>query len=168
MLVLENLRADYEKTCLSITTSPCQNGNRPVADFRTLSQRDYRTQPGVNPWCRLIKMPRPKRGGRTGASGWPNGPSITYIFRPFPPSSHIPGTTVDRQGGCYVDTFLGLKPQAESCSPFGTKSDCPLYGTGPTPLNTNRRPSVQVISEKRTYVGCALGLGSNEPPVSLV
>jgi hypothetical protein len=26
---------------------PCQNGNRPKADCRTLSRRDYRTQPGV-------------------------------------------------------------------------------------------------------------------------
>ena len=34
-----------------------------------------------------------------------------------------------------INRHLGLKPQAESCSPFGTNSDC-LYGTKSRPLTT--------------------------------
>ena len=40
----------------------------------------------------------------------PNEPLTTNIFHPF-------------RAGRYVDRFLGLKPQAESLSPFGTNSD---------------------------------------------
>src|ERR1700733_954631 len=46
----------------------------------------------------------------------------------FPPSSLIPRTTADKQGGCPFYPYPGLKPRAESCSPFGTKIDlntCP-------------------------------------------
>ncbi len=50
-----------------------------------------------------------------------------WFYRRFPPSSHIPGNTADRQGGHFMNRYLGLKPQAESCSPFGTK---------PTPVGT--------------------------------
>jgi hypothetical protein len=39
----------------------------------------------------------------------------------FPPSSLIPRTTADKQGGCPFYPYPGLKPRAESCSPFGTK-----------------------------------------------
>jgi hypothetical protein len=38
------------------------------------------------------------------------------------PSSRIPGTTADRQGGSFLARSPGLKPRAESGSLFGTKT----------------------------------------------
>ena len=77
---------------------------------------------------------------------------LSLVFTPRYRFKNAPAPKVRK------DTPLGLKPQAESCSPFGTKSDCP-YGTSPTTLNTSRRRPVQIDSKKRIYTGRAFGLG---------
>jgi hypothetical protein len=50
------------------------------------------------------------------------------IFRPF-------------GAGRGVDVFLGLKPQAESCSPFGTKTDTSLRSKADASIRTRRAHS---------------------------
>src|SRR5580704_8856791 len=47
-----------------------------------------------------------------------NEMSERIIDRPIPPSSLVPGTTADRQGGSMMWTYPGLKPRAQSCHPF--------------------------------------------------
>jgi hypothetical protein len=75
-----------------------------------LSRRDNRTEPGVLTPGTDKKTSRPEGGGRTVVSDFGDVPKQSVdqnILRPFraPPGSAL---------------FLGLKPQAESYSPFGT------------------------------------------------
>jgi hypothetical protein len=75
-----------------------------------LSRRDNRTEPGVLTPGTDKKTSRPEGGGRTVVSDFGDVPKQSVdqnILRPFraPPGPAL---------------FLGLKPQAESYSPFGT------------------------------------------------
>jgi hypothetical protein len=74
-----------------------------------LSRRDKRTEPGVLTPGSDKKTSRPEGGGRTVATNSANVPkqSVNHDLRPF---------TAPRG----LALFPGLKPQAESCSPFGT------------------------------------------------
>ncbi|MBV9878387.1 MAG: hypothetical protein JO025_26890 [Verrucomicrobia bacterium] len=83
-----------------------------LSDFvEDLSRRDYRTQPGVLTPGIDKKKSRPEGGGRTIAPDYMGVFKQTddqNICRPF-------------GAGLGLGTFLGLKPQAESCRPFGTE-----------------------------------------------
>ena len=77
--------------------------------MRLLSRRDDRIQPGVlTPGYQNKKAP-PQRGGR---GFWTNDRSINETT-----NRHLPPL----QGGWSSDQYPGLKPRAESCSPFGTE-----------------------------------------------
>jgi hypothetical protein len=96
-----------------------------VIGFRQdLSRRDDRTQPGVLTPGGDQKKDPPQRGGRIGrleerqASKWNFG---RIVCRPFPPSSLIPELWRTSRAGPKTGTNPGLKPRAESLSPFGTK-----------------------------------------------
>ena len=94
-----------------------------VPRVRILSRRDYRTQPGVLTSGTDKKGTRPEGGGREAFSVLECRTRFSTNFcRPFPPSSLTPRTTADKQGRGYCQCVLGLKPQAQSYSPFGTKN----------------------------------------------
>ena len=81
-----------------------------VPRVRTLSRRDYRTQPGVLTPGTDRKGTRPEGGGREAFSVLEcRTRSSTNFCRPC-------------GAGPYCQCVLGLKPQAQSCSPFGTKN----------------------------------------------
>jgi hypothetical protein len=80
-----------------------------VENIRTLSRRDYGTQPGVLTPGYYPKRTPPQRGGRGSLA---TGASMNQARNRFLPPL---------QGGRLFDRYLGLKPQAESYSPVGTR-----------------------------------------------
>jgi hypothetical protein len=93
-----------------------------------VSRRDKRTEPGVlTPGADPAPRTRPERAAHNSFEILFH--SVAQRLAPSP-----------LQGGLSLHRPLGLKPQAESCNPFGTNSDCP-YGTKsrpPTYLPTRR------------------------------
>ena len=85
----------------------------PDEAYRTLSRRDLRTQPGVLTPGGDLRNASPRRGDRIVASGVQTLAKRTVDHKYLPPF----------QGGSLCVRVPGLKPRAESCSPFGTKSD---------------------------------------------
>jgi hypothetical protein len=94
----------------------------------SLSQRDYRTEPGVlTPGVDKIRC-RP-----AGAVE-----SLPQIGKTLTRRAAGPNYLPPLQGGSSLNVFLGLKPQAESCSPFGTKNlpdACPQNRSHPSAFN---------------------------------
>ena len=91
-----------------------------------LSRRDNRTQPGVLTPGTNRKTVRPKGAVEEMLSIGRRTRSGTICLPPF--SSFVPDsrTTADKQGESSMwACFLGLKPQAESCYPFGTSPTSP-------------------------------------------
>ena len=85
----------------------------PDEAYRTLSRRDLRTQPGVSTPGRDLRNASPRRGDRIGASGVLRLAKRTVDHKYLPPL----------QGGSLSVRVPGLEPRAESCNPFGIKSD---------------------------------------------
>src|SRR5260370_38451932 len=56
---------------------------RGLSDFVPKGLQD--SPRGFNPWCRLIKMPRPKRGGRTREPAVPGLTKRTFDNKYLPP-----------------------------------------------------------------------------------
>jgi hypothetical protein len=79
-----------------------------VENILTLSRRDLRTQPGVLTPGYQSKRTPPQMGGR--------GLLATGASMNQAPNRFLPPL----QGGRLFDRYLGLKPQAQSYSPFGT------------------------------------------------
>jgi len=126
----------------------CGYGSRLVAD---LSRRDNRTQPGVltpgtdkqgaspegakefRPVVRLLaaslgttlyrpfSTPNPLRGCNSDLAQYSNTPALHHSARPDSRTRTRTKRLV-RAGAVWADN-PGLKPQAESYSPFGTRSD---------------------------------------------
>jgi hypothetical protein len=77
--------------------------------YRILSRRDRRTQPGVLTPGIEKRTARPEGAEDTrSAFRLPKREWLTHLCRPF-------------RAGPSCAGYLGLKPQAQSCSPFGTK-----------------------------------------------
>jgi hypothetical protein len=72
----------------------------------------------------------------------PKGRKVFVIGGPFGQPLPTRGAGFYRPFGAgrFINRYLGLKPQAESCSPFGTKSDS-IYGTNNTDAHGNNRTS---------------------------
>jgi hypothetical protein len=80
---------------------------------RVAPRRGKRTEPGVlTPGMRPKKRPRPERAVDLEADLSRDEPTETVYQKSLPPF----------QGGRCAGMFPGLKPRAESCSPFGTES----------------------------------------------
>ena len=104
-----------------------------VPRVRTLSRRDYRTQPGVLTPGTDRKGTRPEGGGREAFSVLEcRTRSSTNFCRPC-------------GAGPYCQCVLGLKPQAQSYSPFGTKNSIRSKY-----LSTFSKPHHSVRKESRT------------------
>src|SRR5258707_4134936 len=115
------------KRCERIRRSPAWRKSRRAGASldRGLSRRDVRTQPGVLTRGSDSKNNPPQRGGRVGAgrADLPTeGNFRTKIYRPFPPSSLILELRRTGRARLNVDVFPGLKPRAQSYSPFGIKT----------------------------------------------
>ena len=80
--------------------------------MRFLSRRDYWTEPGVLTPGAIKKKPRAE-----GAAE----PVLT-VGKSFATRAIDPNYLPPFQGGLFGNVSLGLKPQAESYSPFGTKA----------------------------------------------
>jgi hypothetical protein len=89
---------------------------------KDLSRRDYRTQPGVLTPGTDIKDVRPESGGREVFALDAERDPQQIFCRPF-------------RAGPYCQCVLGLKPQAQSYSPLGTKNS-----TQPKHLSTFSKP----------------------------
>src|ERR1700722_3593629 len=89
---------------------------------KDLSRRDYRTQPGVLTPGTDIKDVRPESGGREVSALDAEGDPQPIFCRPF-------------RAGPFCQCVLGLKPQAQSYSPFGTMNSTP-----PKYLSTFSKP----------------------------
>ena len=104
---------------------------------KDLSRRDYRTQPGVLTPGTDKKGTRPEGGGREAFSALdaerdPQRISAApFLLRPL-----FPELRRTSRAGPYCQCVLGLKPQAQSYSPFGTK-------------NSTQHQSVGVLSQVR-------------------
>ena len=89
-------------------------------ETKDLSRRDYRTQPGVLTPGTDIKDVRPEIGGREVSALDAERDLLKSAYL----SSNNPQPIFRRpfRAGPYCQCVLGLKPQAQSCSPFGTKN----------------------------------------------
>ena len=81
-----------------------------------LSRRDERTQPGVLTPGIDQKMARPERAEDICCPRFVWSTSSLLRYRLYRPS----------RAGAYFNRYLGLKPQAESSSPFGT-NESPIF-----------------------------------------
>jgi hypothetical protein len=124
-----------------------------VSRIRVLSRRDYRTQPGVLTPGTDKKGTRPEGGGREefSALGAEQGPqrisAAPFLLRPL-----FPELWRTSREDRYCQYVLGLKPQAQSCSPFGTKNSTqpnirPLFRHQ---INTPRGPNSRTRTTTRT------------------
>jgi len=95
------------------TLSGWQDENLPRRDCTNFVPKGLKDSAwGLNPRCLLKGRPRPEGAAEPVlhvCRDLPNEPLTTNIFRPF-------------RAGRYLNVFPGLKPRAESLSPFGTNS----------------------------------------------
>src|SRR5260221_14636091 len=103
--------------------------------------------------------PYPLRGCNSDLAQYSNTPSLHHSARPDSRTRTTTRTRTKRlvRAGHFLDVFPGLKPRAESCSPFGTTNPSSDWSTNSAPhQSVVPRSGKSCQPRKTTQVSTAL------------
>jgi len=117
---------------------PMQQRFRPVGTVGLCPEGTIGLSPGLQPREHVHTMSRPEGGGRYLSSA-------VHLVNPYHPTRRFYRPF---GAGRFINRYLGLKPQAESYSPYGTKADRP-YG-----MVFDVRTSVRIANSSSLPILC--------------